>query len=410
MLTENFVNGEENVKANDVIWEPRLDAEAAMWKQRAREIAAEHFAPLAEELDREQRYPHEHIETFVETGLSGILVPKEIGGLGLSMQAICAIVEEVSAACASTGAILAAHALGAVPLQIGGTEAQRAEMLGDLLKGKAVSFALTEVGAGSDAAAIKTTALPDGDGYLIEGEKIYVGNGGAAAHYIVFAKTDPEAGARGITAFAVRGDSDGLVVDRYEDKMGIRGTLTSNLRCEGVRVTDADIVGEKNRGLKLALQTLDLGRVSVAAQGLGVALAAYRLASAEAVRRETFGRPLIENQGIAFPLADVATELSAARMLTYEAAAAKDRGERISLPGAMAKLYSSEVAHKAADLAVQIYGGDGFCKPCPAERLYRDQRILQIYEGASEIQRLVLGRAIADHVREAAAEPAGSAA
>jgi alkylation response protein AidB-like acyl-CoA dehydrogenase len=396
------------VKAKDVIWEPRLDAEAAEWKERARAVAAERFAPLAEELDREQRYPHEHIETFVDTGLSGILVPRELGGAGLSMVAICAIVEEVSAACSSTGAILAAHALGAVPLQIGGTDAQRETMLGDLLQGKAVSFALTERGAGSDAAAITTTALPDGDGWRIDGEKIYVGNGGAAAHYIVFAKTDVDAGPRGITAFAVPAGAPGLVVDRYEDKMGIRGTLTSNLRLEGVQVTPAAIVGEENRGLKLALQTLDLGRVSVAAQGLGIALAAYRLAAAEAVRRETFGKPLIENQGIAFPLADVATELSAARMLTYEAAAAHDRSERISLPGAMAKLYSSEVAHRAADLAVQIYGGDGFCKPCPAERLYRDQRILQIYEGASEIQRLVLGRAIGDSVRAEAAATVGA--
>jgi alkylation response protein AidB-like acyl-CoA dehydrogenase len=396
------------VKAKDVIWEPRLDAEATEWKERARAIAAERFAPLAEELDREQRYPYEHVDTFVETGLSGMLVPREIGGAGLSMVTICAIVEEVSAACSSTGAILAAHALGAVPLQIGGTEAQRETMLGDLLKGKAVSFALTERGAGSDAAAITTAALPDGDGWRIDGEKIYVGNGGAAAHYIVFAKTDVDAGPRGITAFAVPGNAPGLIVDRYEDKMGIRGTLTSNLRLEGVHVTAADIVGEENRGLKLALQTLDLGRVSVAAQGLGIALAAYRLAAAEAVRRETFGKPLIENQGIAFPLADIATELSAARMLTYEAAAAHDRGERISLPGAMAKLYSSEVAHRAADLAVQIYGGDGFCKPCPAERLYRDQRILQIYEGASEIQRLVLGRAIGDSVRAEAAATVGA--
>jgi alkylation response protein AidB-like acyl-CoA dehydrogenase len=396
------------VKAKDVIWEPRLDAEAAEWKERARAIAAERFAPLAEELDREQRYPYEHVETFVETGLSGMLVPREIGGAGLSMVTICAIVEEVSAACSSTGAILAAHALGAVPLQLGGTEKQRETMLGDLLQGKAVSFALTERGAGSDAAAITTTALPEGDGWRIDGEKIYVGNGGAAAHYIVFAKTDVDAGPRGITAFAVRGDAPGLLVDRYEDKMGIRGTLTSNLRLESVHVTPADIVGEENRGLKLALQTLDLGRVSVAAQGLGIALAAYRLAAAEAVRRETFGKPLIENQGIAFPLADIATELSAARMLTYEAAAAHDRGERISLPGAMAKLYSSEVAHRAADLAVQVYGGDGFCKPCPAERLYRDQRILQIYEGASEIQRLVLGRAIADSVRAEAAATVGA--
>jgi alkylation response protein AidB-like acyl-CoA dehydrogenase len=394
--------------APDVLWEPRLDEEAARWRERARSIAAEHFAPLAEALDREQRYPTEHIETFVRTGLSGILVPRELGGEGLSMRAICAIVEEVSAACASTGAILAAHALGAVPLRIGGTDGQRRELYADLLQGRAVSFALTERGAGSDAAAITTSATAAGEGYRLDGEKIFVGNGGAAAHYIVFAKTDPGAGARGVTAFAVRGDADGVVIDRYEDKMGIRGTLTSNLRLHSVAVTQADVVGEIGRGLRLALETLDLGRISVAAQGLGIALAAFRLAAAEATRRHTFGAPLIDNQGISFRLADIATELSAGRMLTDEAAAAYDRGERASLAGAKAKLYTSEVAHRAVDLAVQVYGGEGYCKPCPAERLYRDQRILEIYEGASEIQRLVLGRAIAARAREALAEPVGA--
>lgn len=394
------------MSAPEVLWEPRLDAEAAEWRGRARDLAAQHFAPLAEEIDREQRYPYEHIETFVRNGLTGILVPKELGGLGLSMQAICAIVEDVSAACSSTGAILAAHALGAVPLRLAGTDTQQAALYADLLRGKPVSFALTERGAGSDAAAITTTAVPDGSGWRIDGEKIYVGNGGAAAHYIVFAKTDPEAGGRGITAFAVHGDAPGVVIDRYEDKMGIRGTLTSNLRLTGVAVAQTDVVGELGRGLKLALQTLDLGRISVAAQGLGIALAAFRLAAAEATRRQTFGTPLIDNQGISFRLADIATELSAARMLTYEAAAAYDRGESVSLAGAKAKLYSSEVAHRAVDLAVQVYGGEGYCKPCPAERLYRDQRILEIYEGASEIQRLVLGRAIAAQAREWLSEPA----
>jgi alkylation response protein AidB-like acyl-CoA dehydrogenase len=394
------------MSAPDVLWEPRLEPGAQEWRERAREISAEHFAPLAEELDREQRYPYEHIETFVRTGLSGILVPREFGGQALSMQAICAVVEEVSAACSSTGAILAAHALGAVPLRLAGNPAQQQEFYGELVAGRAISFALTERGAGSDAAAITSTATPDGDGWRIDGEKIYVGNGGAAAHYVVFAKTDPEAGGRGISAFAVHGDAPGVVIDHYEDKMGIRGTLTSNLKLDAVKVAPTDMVGELHRGLKLALQTLDLGRISVSAQGLGIALAAFRLAAQEATRRHTFGTPLIDNQGISFRLADIATELSAARMLTYEAAAAYDRGERVSLAGAKAKLYTSEVAHRAVDLAVQIYGGDGFCKPCPAERLYRDQRILEIYEGASEIQRLVLGRAIAVHVSEALAEPA----
>ena len=381
-----------------IVWEPKLEGAAAAWRDRARELAATRFAPLAEELDREQRYPTEHIETFVESGLSGILVPEELGGAGLPREAICAIVEEVSAACASTGAILAAHALGAVPVRLAGTAEQQRELLGDLLAGHAVSFALTEVGAGSDAASIRTTAAEDGDGFRLNGEKIYVGNGGAAKHYVVFAKTDPDAGARGITAFLVTSETPGVTIDRYEDKMGIRGTKTSNLKLDDVLVPASAMLGERGRGLKLALQTLDLGRVSVSAQGTGIARAALDLASREAVRRSTFGKPLIENQGISFRLADVAVELSAARLLTYEAARTSDRGEPVSIPGAMAKLYSSEVAHRAVDLAVQVFGGDGFCKPCPAERLYRDQRVLEIYEGSSEIQRLVLGRAIANDV------------
>jgi alkylation response protein AidB-like acyl-CoA dehydrogenase len=378
-----------------VLWEPMLDADAAHWRDVARKVATERFAPLAEELDREQRYPAEHIETFVETGLSGMLVPAEHGGTGLSMTAICAVVEEVSAACASTGAILAAHALGAVPVRLAGSDEQRRDLLGPLRAGEAISFALTEEGAGSDAAAIRTRAEPDGTGYRLTGEKIYIGNGSISTRYVVFAKTDPDAGARGITAFVVPADRPGMVIDRIEDKMGIRGTRTSNLRLDGVYVETTEILGRPNRGLKLALQTLDLGRVSVAAQGLGIAHAAYRLAAAEAGRRTTFGKPIIENQGIGFRLADIAVELSAARMLTYQAAAAYDAGLPVSMPGAMAKLYTSEVAHRAVDLAVQVYGGDGFCKPCPAERLYRDQRVLEIYEGSSEIQRLVLSRAIA---------------
>ncbi|GAB3434806.1 acyl-CoA dehydrogenase family protein [Actinophytocola sediminis] len=383
-----------------VLWEPALDPEAAHWRELARTVAAERFAPLAEELDREQRYPDEHIATFVEIGLAGMLVPAEYGGSGLSMTAICSVVEEVSAACASTGAILAAHALGAVPVRLAGTDEQKRAVLGPLRSGEAISFALTEVGAGSDAAAIRAVAEPDGDGYRLSGEKIYIGNGGIATRYIVFAKTDPAAGARGITAFIVPADAPGAVVDRIEDKMGIRGTRTSNLKLDNVRVEADAVLGQVNRGLKLALRTLDLGRVTVAAQGLGIAYAAYRLAAAEASRRVTFGKPVIENQGIGFRLADLVVELSAARMLTYEAAAAYDAGRPVSMPGAMAKLYTSEVAHRAVDLAVQVFGGDGYCKPCPAERLYRDQRVLEIYEGSSEIQRLVLARAVATEVEQ----------
>lgn len=376
-----------------VIWEPRLDTEGAKWVGLARQLVDDHFAPLAEELDREQRYPWESIDKLVASGLAGVFVPAEYGGQGATFETTCAVIETISRGCASTGAILTAYALGGSPLLLAGTDEQKSKYLGGLTQGKAVSFALTEVGAGSDAARIKTTAVREGDGWRIRGEKIYIGNGGPSQYYVVFALTDPDAGARGITAFMVDKEADGVVIDRIEDKMGIRGTSTSNLKLDTI-VTNADILGEQNRGMKLAMQTLNVGRISVAAQSVGVGLAGFDVASREAATRQTFGQAIIDNQGISFPLVDVATQLTAARLMTFEAARAYDRGDDVSVLGAMAKLYASEAAHTSVDVAVQVFGGDGYCKPCPAERLYRDQRILEIYEGTSEIQRLVLGRSI----------------
>jgi alkylation response protein AidB-like acyl-CoA dehydrogenase len=380
-----------------VIWEPELDAEGQKWLDVARDLGKRQFAPLAEELDRDQRYPWENVEALVESGLAGLFVPQEFGGAGASFETTCAVIEEISRACASTGAILTAYALGGTPVLLAGTEEQKRRHLGAMAQGNAVSFALTEEGAGSDAAAIRATAEREGGGYRLRGEKIYIGNGGASTSYVVFARTDPEAGARGISAFFVDRDADGVVIDRYEDKMGIRGTNTSNLKLD-TWVSAEAMLGEEGRGVRLALQTLATGRISVAAQSTGVALAGYETGAAEATRRVTFGRPIIDNQGISFPLADVATQLSAARLLTFTAAARYDRGQDVTTLGAMAKLHASEVAHRAVDLAVQIFGGAGFCKPNRAERLYRDQRILEIYEGTSEIQRLVLGRAIASEM------------
>src|SRR5262249_26996751 len=227
-------------------------------------------------------------------------------------------------------------------------------------------------------------------------------------YYVVFAKTDPAAGGRGITAFMIDKNGFGIVIDELCDKMGIRGTQTSNLKLDTV-VPDSARVGEVGRGLRLALATLNVGRVTVAAQSLGVALAAYREASRRAVERKTFGAPIADNQGIAFKLADMATEISAARMMLYEAAGAYDAGRDIATLGAMAKLYASEVAHRAADAAVQIWGGLGYCKPTAAERLYRDQRVLEIYEGTSEIQRLVLARAVRKEAEKANADTGANA-
>lgn len=380
-----------------VIWQPRLDAAAAAWQERAAGLADERFAPLAEEIDRQQRYPEENVAALVEHGLAGMFIPEAYGGRGANLTATVAVVEAIGARCSSTAAILCAYQLGAFPVLLAGSEEQKKHYLGCLANGVATSFALSERSTGSDAAAIETTAVREGDGWRIRGEKYWIGNGDASPYYVVFAKTDPAAGGRGISAFMVDKEAPGAVIDELSDKMGIRGTKTSNLKLDTV-VPDSARVGEPNRALRLAFLTLGVGRIMVAAQSLGLALACYAEASARAVEREAFGKPIIENQGIGFMLADMATEISAARMMLYEAAHAYDEGRDVTSLGAMSKLFTSEVAHRAADAAVQIWGGFGYCKPCKVERLYRDQRVLEIYEGTSEIQRLVLARAVRKEV------------
>lgn len=382
-----------------LIWQPQLDEEAARWRDTARDLTQERFRPLAAELDRDQRYPWENVEALVQSGIAGLFIPEQYGGIGASLTATVAAVEAIGTGCASTAAIVCACQLGAFPVLLGGREDQKVHYLGNMARGVATSFALSERSTGSDAAAITATAEKEGDGWRIRGEKYWIGNGGAARYYVVFAKTDPGAGGRGVSAFMVDKEADGVDITELSDKMGIRGTQTSNLVLDTWVPDDAQ-VGELNRALKLALQTLNVGRIMVAAQSLGIALAAYEEASARAVEREAFGHPIIDNQGIAFRLADIATEVSAARMMLYEAAKAYDENRSVADIGAMAKLFCSEVAHRAADGAVQVWGGFGFCKPTVAERLYRDQRILEIYEGTSEIQRLVLGRSVRKDAEE----------
>jgi alkylation response protein AidB-like acyl-CoA dehydrogenase len=372
-----------------VIWQPILSEEAKRWRAVAERLTRQHFAPLAEELDREQRYPRESVRRLVEHDLAGLFIPKQYGGQGADLSTTAAVVETIGTGCASTAAILCTYQLGAFPILLAGRDDQKQRYLGEMAKGVATSFALSERNAGSDAAAIEATAGREGEGWRLRGEKYWIGNGGASRYYVVFAKTDPGAGGRGISAFMVDKEEPGAVVDELADKMGLRGTQTSNLKLD-VALPDSARVGDSNRALRLAFQTLDVGRVLVAAQSLGLALAAYREAARRAVERRAFGQPIIENQCIAFRLADMAVEISAARMMLYEAAKAYDEGREVANLGAMAKLYASEVAHRTVDGAVQVWGGLGYCKPTVVERLYRDQRVLEIYEGTSEIQRLVL--------------------
>ncbi|MEJ8824305.1 acyl-CoA dehydrogenase family protein [Variovorax humicola] len=377
-----------------VIWMPRLDDEAEIWRGRAAELTTTRFAPLADTIDREQRYPEEHLPHLLNSGISGMFLPKAFGGAGASLVSLSAVVETVASGCASTAAILAALSLGAFPVLLGGSEEQKEVLLGGLAcKGEAVNFALSERGAGSDPAAVETVAVKEGEGWRIRGEKCWLGNGGHSKHFIVFART-AEVGVRNnITAFWVPRNTQGAVVDFYEDKMGIRGTTTTNLKLD-VSVPASSVIGQEGEGLKLALSTLNIGRIVVAAQSVGIALCAYAEAAKFAANRATFGRAIIDHQGVGFMLADCATQLSAARMMLYEAAAAFDRGEDISTLGGMAKLYASEAAHKVCDDAVQVLAGRGYVKPNAVERCYRDQRITEIYEGTSEIQRVVIARAI----------------
>ncbi|HYG43387.1 MAG TPA: acyl-CoA dehydrogenase family protein [Bordetella sp.] len=384
-----------------VIWNPLLDETATRWQALADRLGRERFAPLAPLLDRDQRYPWETIEALVEHKFTGLFLPRQWGGQGENLTTTVAAVETLGTHCSSTSAIMCAYQLGAFPILLAGTDEQKDFYLREMTLGRATSFALSERVAGSDAAAIEATAVREGDGWRLQGEKYWIGNGGASRYYVVFAKTDPAAGGRGISAFMVDKEQAGAVIDELSDKMGIRGTQTSNLKLDLV-VPDSARVGDLNRALRLALQTLNVGRIMVAAQSLGLALAAFREAAARSVQRKTFGQAIGENQAIGFKLADMATEISAARMMLYAAAQAYDQGQDVSNLGAMAKLYASEVSHRVVDNTVQIWGGLGYCKPTTAERLYRDQRILEIYEGSSEIQRLVLSRAVRKEAEEQA--------
>ncbi|HYG43347.1 MAG TPA: acyl-CoA dehydrogenase family protein [Bordetella sp.] len=385
------------------IWDPLLQESALRWQNTARDLTRTYFAPAADAVDREQRYPVEHLEPLLESGISGMFIPAQYGGGGAALTELVAVVEAVAEGCGSTAAILAALSLGAFPVLLGGSEAQKQALLGGLARrGEAVNFALSERGAGSDAAAIQTTAVQEGDGWRIRGEKCWLGNGGHSTHFIVFARSGDVGQRNNITAFWVPRETEGALVDFYEDKMGIRGTTTTNFKVD-VWVPQSSMVGQQGQGLKLALSTLNVGRVVVAAQALGIALCSYRAASEFAASRQTFGRAIIDHQGIGFMLADAATQLSAARMMLYETARAYDNGQDISTLGAMTKLFASEAAHTVCDDAMQILAGRGYVKPNVVERCYRDQRITEIYEGTSEIQRLVIARSIK---RDAAAKAA----
>ena len=364
------------------------------------EYARTKLAPRSAGVDATGEFPWESVREMGERGLFGMLVPAEHGGLGADFLSYILAVEELAAACMSTATIIeVVNSLVALPLHRFGSASQKERYLPRVASGKAIgACALTEPGAGSDPASMTTTAVGDGDGYgyVLNGTKIRVSNAPQSELFIVFAVTDPE-GPRGrnISAFMVdRTDegSLGLRVGEPEAKMGLNGIHTTSLELEAVKVPKDNRLGAEGEGMAIALATADAGRVTVAGQALGVARAALEAAVSYAGERTQFGRPIGSNQGLSFPLAECATRLEAARHMTYHAARLMDSGKPYGKEGAMAKLFASEMAAFVTDTAVQTFGGFGFCRDYPVERYYRDARILRLYEGTSEIQRLVIAR------------------
>jgi acyl-CoA dehydrogenase len=372
-----------------------LSDEQRALRELAREFAAREIRPVAADYDERSQHPADVIAKAHEVGLMNPHIPEEYGGPGLSAFEQMLIGEELAWGCSGIATSIVANILGSLPVLFAGSDEQKREWLPPLLEEPLLcSFALTEPGAGSDVSAIQTTAeLRDGD-YVLNGSKMFITNAGQAAWFVVFASTDREAGHRGLSAFVVPAGSDGIVVEKHLDKLGQRATDTSALAFQEVRVPAANRLGEEGEGFKIAMRTLDLTRPGTAAGAVGVARAAFEHAVEYSKSRVQFGQPIAINQGVNFLVADMAAEIEAARLLTWQAAWLIDQGERATLQSSYAKRFSADTAMKVTTDAVQIFGGYGYMKEYPVEKLMRDAKLFQIYEGTSQIQRLVIAREI----------------
>ena len=379
-----------------------LSKENLDYRDRARQVAEKYVKPVAAELDRTGEYPWEVIKALQETRLMGMWVPKDYGGGGSGLLNLCIVVEEISRACGAIGCAYVVNALGSLPIVLGGTEAQKQKYLPDIAAGrKLIAFCLSEKNAGSDAGSLKTRAERDGDNYVISGDKKWTTNGAAASLYTVFATTNPERGTRGVTGFIVERETQGFELGKREDLMGIRCVPVNETHLRNVRVPAANLLGgAEGRGFKHAMMTLDVARPFVAAQGLGIAQGALDLALEYTKQRQQFGQSIASFQGIQFMLADMATQVEAARYLVYAAARAVDAGVKdVSKISAMSKVFATDTAMRVTTDAVQLFGGYGYCRDYPVEKFMRDAKITQIYEGTNQIQRMVIGRAL---IRETA--------
>jgi len=378
-----------------VAWDVLTDEQREL-RELVRTLARERIAPRAAEIDESHEFPWDVVELFREQGIFGLFFAEEWGGTGTGTLLSLVAIEETAKVCATSSLILAVQELGSLGLKLAGTQEQKERFLPNLASGQWLpAYALTEAGSGSDSAAMRTTARRDGDDYLLSGGKRFITNAGVANLYTVFAKTDPDAEHAGISAFVVESDAPGFQVARLEPKMGIAGSTTGELVFEDCRVPVANRLGEEGEGFRIAMRVLDRSRSGVAAQALGIAQGATDYALEYARSRETMGRPIAKHQLIAAKLAEMETKCEAARGLLYRFGQMADAGvsdKELTKAGAMAKLYCSDVAMEATTEAVQVLGGYGYIKEYPVERMMRDAKITQIYEGTNEIQRIVIAR------------------
>lgn len=373
-----------------------LTREQELVKQMVREFALNEVKPIAAEIDVTEEFPMENVKKMGKYGVMGIPFSTEYGGAGGDTLSYIIAVEELSKVCGTTGVILSAHtSLGASPIAQFGTPEQKAKYLPDLASGRKIgAFGLTEPNAGTDAAGQQTTAVLDGDHYVLNGSKIFITNGGVADVFIVFAMTDKSKGTRGISAFIVEKNFPGFSIGKVEDKLGIRGSSTTELVFTDCIVPKENLLGKEGKGFGIAMKTLDGGRIGIAAQALGLAEGALEEAVAYMKERKQFGRQISAFQGLQWMVADMDTKIEAARYLVYKAAYNKDKGLPYTVEAARAKLFASEVAMEVTTKAVQLFGGYGYTKEYPVERMMRDAKITEIYEGTSQVQRMVISGSV----------------
>ncbi len=369
-----------------------LTDEQKALRELAHDFAVKEIRPVAWEYDKDSVWPQAIIEKAHEVGLMNVHIAEEYGGPGLSYLDGCLIEEEISWGCSGIGTSLGANGLAAAPVSLGASEEVKAEYFGELVEGPTLaSFCLTEPDAGSDVSGMRTRAKRSGDKYVLNGSKCFITNGGYADWFTVYAKTDPEAGHRGISAFLVRKD-DTVIVDKKEDKMGQRASNTATITFNDTEVDAKYLLGEENKGFKLAMMTLDRTRPGVAAMATGIARAAFEFATEYSKERVQFGVPIAMHQAIQFMIADMSTKVHLSRLATWNSAVLLDQGKRNTLESSHAKRFAADSAMEVATDAVQVYGGYGFIKDYPVEKLMRDAKIMQLYEGTSQIQRLVIAR------------------